>query len=142
LEVSPVALTGQSADSAGALPALIAAVAPAASVRLATGGQRWSGTVALQPGDSLALVTAEGKRGVHLSSIDSLWVRRPQPHHGVLAGAGFGALMFGLLQLEDTVEDPGLNTRIGLALLAGGIAAGLLVDAVSDPWVRRFPSAR
>ncbi|HEU4682688.1 MAG TPA: hypothetical protein VFS51_13135, partial [Gemmatimonadales bacterium] len=56
---------------------------------------------------------------------------------------GFGALMFGVLQLgKGSSEDPGLNTSLGLAIFAGALAAGLAVDAISDPWVQRYPRQR
>jgi hypothetical protein len=48
--------------------------------------------------------------------------------------------MFGALQLGgESSEDPGLNTRLGLAILAGALAAGLAVDAVSEPWAQLYP---
>jgi hypothetical protein len=48
--------------------------------------------------------------------------------------------MFGVLELGgESSEDPGLNTSLGLAIFLGAAAAGLAVDAVSDPWVQRYP---
>jgi hypothetical protein len=130
----------QSADSASSgLPAHIAALPPGSTVRVATGGERWSGKLAVT-GDSLALITPAGRRQVHLAAIDSLWARGPNRHHGLLAGIGFGTLIFGLLQLNgDSAEDPGLNTHLGLIALGGSTAVGLLVDAASDRWVLRYP---
>jgi hypothetical protein len=140
---NPACLSAQSADSSSStVSALVGALPPASSARIATGGERWTGRLAAQPEDSLALITEAGRRAVWLAAIDTLWTSRPQRHQGLLAGAGFGAVMFGVLQLSgNSSEDPGLNTRLGLILLAGGTAVGLLVDAASNRWVQRYPSA-
>jgi hypothetical protein len=144
LGTTPAHLAGQSTDSSAiALQALVAALPPSAHVRLASGGERWSGRLAARAPDSLALGDETRPRAVRLTAIDTLWVRGLRRHHGLLAGTGFGALMLGVLQLSgDTGEDPGLNTKLGLILLAGGATAGLLVDAVSDSWVQRYPAPR
>jgi hypothetical protein len=141
LGLRPTCLTAQSADSSSVtLSALVVALPPASIVRLATAGQRWTGRLASPLPDSLALITEAGRRAVPLASIDTVWARGPQRHHGLLAGVGFGALMFGLLQLNgNSGEDPGLNTRLGLVLLAGSTGLGLLVDAASDRWAQRYP---
>jgi hypothetical protein len=141
LGARPAGVAAQSADSSSSeLSALIAALSPASIVRIATAGERWTGRLAASLPDSLVLITEAGRRAVRLASVDSVWARGPQRHHGLLAGAGFGALMFGLLQLKgNSAEDPGLNTRLGLVLLAGSTALGLLVDAASDRWVQRYP---
>jgi hypothetical protein len=141
LGVRPACLAAQSADSSSnTLPALVGALPPASRVRIATAGERWTGRLTAQPDDSLALITETGRRAARLAAIDTLWTPRPQGHHGLLAGAGFGALMFGVLQLNgDSGEDPGLNTRLGLVLLAGSTALGLSVDAASDRWIARYP---
>lgn len=139
---SPASLTAQSADSSSsALPAIVDTLPLASRARIAIGGERWTGRLGNLSRDSLTLITEAEKRAVRLAAIDTLWTPKPRRHHGLLAGAGFGALMFGLLQLGgNSSEDPGLNTRLGLILLAGGTALGLLVDAASNGWVQRYPS--
>jgi len=137
---APLTVVAQTADSAAAtLPELVANLPSGTSVRLATHGSRWTGRLGAPSVDSLTLTDEAGTRTLRVAAIDSMWVRR-KSHTGLLAGAGFGALMFGVLQLGGgSSEDPGLNTDLGLAIFAGALAAGLAVDAVSDPWLQRYP---
>ena len=139
--IAPLALVAQTADSAAAtLPALVANVPSGTFVRLATNGTRWTGRLGVRSADSLTLTDESGTRTLRIAAIDSMWVRGRRSHKGLLGGAGFGALMFGALQLGgESSEDPGLNTRLGLAIFAGALAAGLAVDAVSEPWAQLYP---
>ena len=139
--IAPPAVVAQTANSAAAtLPELVASLPSGTSVRLATNGTRWSGRLGARPADSLKLTDESGTRTLHVAAIDSMWVRGHRSHKGLLGGAGFGALMFGALQLGgESSEDPGLNTRLGLAIFAAALAAGLAVDAVSEPWVQLYP---
>jgi hypothetical protein len=137
---NPRALAGQSPDSSVRnIAALIASLPPAAVVRLSMSGDRTSGRVVSRTADSLVVQHETGRRSVAIAAIDSLWVPARR-HRGLLAGAGFGAVMFGVLQLSgESAEDPGLNTKLGLMFIAGSTAFGLILDAVSDPWSRRYP---
>jgi hypothetical protein len=128
-------------DSAAvSLPEVLADLPSGTSVRLATSSGRWSGKLGARSPDSLTLRDETGTRTLSLAAIDSVWVPGRRSHRGLLGGAGFGALMFGVLQLSgESSEDPGLNTQLGLVILAGALAAGLVVDAISDPWVQRYP---
>jgi hypothetical protein len=90
--------------------------------------------------DSLALTDESGMHVVSLETIDTLWVRGPRKNDALTAGAAFGAIMFGVLQLSrEEGEDPGLSARLGLILFLGAATGGMLVDAVSDRWVRNYP---
>jgi hypothetical protein len=138
---APPIAVAQAADSpATTLPKLVSDLPTGTSVRLTSGGSRWTGKVSVRSPDSLELTNEAGARRLRVAAIDSLWVQDRRSHTGLLAGAGFGALMFGVLQLgKGSSEDPGLNTSLGLAIFAGALAAGIAVDAVSDPWVQRYP---
>jgi hypothetical protein len=109
-------------------------------VRLTAGGKSWTGRVATRPPDSLSLTNENGTHMVSLGAVDSVWVRGPGKNDGLKAGALFGAIMFGVLQLSrDQGEDPGLSTRLGLILFVGAATGGALIDAVSHRWVRNYP---
>ena len=133
-------LAAQSPDStAKTLAKVVESLPPAAVVRLSTTGDRTSGRVVTRNADSLVIQHATGQRSVALAGIDSLWVPARR-HRALLAGAGFGAILFGVLQLSgNSAEDPGLNTKLGLALFAGATGLGLVLDAAADPWTRRYP---
>jgi hypothetical protein len=125
-------------------PALSQAVSDLPSgltIRLATREGRWSGRLEATSADSLTLSDERGTRTLRMAAIDSLWVRGRKSHNGLLAGAGFGALMFGVLWLgARSSEDRWITARLGTAIFAGALAAGVAVDAVSDPWVQRYPA--
>lgn len=141
LNLLPIRLAGQEADSSvRELRTIVDDLPSDARLRIASDGQRWTGQLTVRSSDSLGLAGEAGTRTVSLAQVDSLWVAGPEKHHGLLAGAAFGALMFGVLQLGgESAEDPGLNTRFGLVLLGGSITLGLLVDAVTGSWDRRYP---
>jgi hypothetical protein len=135
-------LAAQSADTSKTqLGAVVAQLPSAAHLRLSVAGERWSGRLAARSSDSLSLADETRTRTVRLAAIDTLWVRSPQRHRGLLGGAAFGALMFGAIQLGGgSSEDPGLHTRMGLAIFAGATVVGLLVDSISMPWERTYPT--
>jgi hypothetical protein len=141
LGFSSTRLAGQAADSSTRrLRAVVTSLPPATAVRLTAGGRYWSGRVARRLSDSLALTDESGMHVLSLEAIDTLWVRGPRKTEALMAGAAFGAIMFGVLQLSrDEGEDPGLRTRLGLILFLGAATGGVLVDAVSDRWVRNYP---
>jgi hypothetical protein len=140
----PLRLVGQSPDSSSqALRSLIDALPPAAALRLGIAGERWTGRLAVRSPDSLVLSYESGTRTIRLPAIDTLWLRGPRRHDGLLAGAAFGAVMFALLHLaQDAAGDPWYQNRLGFALFAGAVGGGLLVDAVSDPWIQHYPTWR
>jgi hypothetical protein len=139
----PARLACQAVDSSGHdMGAVIAQVPFAGQLRIATAGERWTGRLAARTPDSLALSRETSTRSVSLADVATLWALGRQRHSGLLSGAGLGALLFGLLQLGGgSGEDPGLNTKLGLVLLAGTTTLGLLVDATSQPWEQRYPVA-
>lgn len=139
-----VSLRAQAPDSSiRVLHEIIEGLPPAAAVRLGMGGEHWIGRLARSPFDSLTLTGETGIRTVHLAEIDTLWVRGPRKQDGLMAGAGLGALMFLVLQLTaDPGEPRGVRARQGLVVFLGTAGAGMLLDAISDPWVEHFPEWR
>jgi hypothetical protein len=133
-------LAGQTADSsASRIQTIVTQLPSARSIRISTSGEQWSGRLAARGPDSLSLAGATTTRAVSLAEIDTLWVQGARQHDGLLSGLGFGAMFFGLLQLEDDPgEQPGL-TRLGLFVLGGATVAGLLVDGLSPNWKQRYP---
>jgi hypothetical protein len=56
-----------------------------------------------------------------------------------MAGATLGALLF-LVQIADGGGiQGGTKLRQGLVVFGGAAALGMLLDEISDPWVRQFP---
>jgi hypothetical protein len=139
LAVIPIQLAAQVADSSpNALRQLVEDLPPSAQVRVRTLGSHWTGRLAARPPDSLALAQESGTRTIRLSAIDTLWVRG-QKHDALLAGAGFGALMFCLLQIGRGPGDPATSARLGGILFLGAAGGGMLIDAISEQWSRRYP---
>jgi hypothetical protein len=139
LVLSPMTLGAQVADSADhTLRELIDGLPPSARIRVGSSGQHWTGRVAARSSDSLSLTLASGTRTLGLAAIDSLWIRGQQ-HDALLAGAGFGALMFFLLHAARNTGDRSDTSRLGVILFLGASTGGLLVDAVSERWAQRYP---
>jgi hypothetical protein len=89
------ALGAQAPDSSTqALRGIIEGLPPAAAVRLGIGRERWIGRLARSSLDSLTLTDETRVRNVTLTEIDSLWLRGPRKHKGLMAGAGLGAIVF------------------------------------------------
>jgi hypothetical protein len=136
--VPSIAATQVVRDSGStSLGRLVAELSPSTRIRVATGGEHWTGRVAARQPDSLTLVSRFHTRTFPLRAVDTLWIRSER-HTALAAGAGFGALMFGLLQLGHGGERS-MATQLGAILFLGGAGAGLLIDAASDRWSRRFP---
>ena len=122
------------------LHAIIEGLPPAASVRLGIGGKHWTGRLAGSPPDSLTLTGENGVRPVRLADVDTLWLRGPRRHEGLIAGAALGALLFAVVQITDVGGEPrATKVRRGLVVFAGAAALGMLLDGISDPWVKHFP---
>ena len=138
LAVKPAHLAAQADSLSHALSQLVEDLPPSAQVRVGTLGSRWTGRLAARPPDSFVLAGETGTRTIRLSTIDTLWVRG-QKHEALLAGAGFGALMFCLLQIGRGSGDPATSARLGAVLFLGAAGGGMLIDAVSEQWSRRFP---
>jgi hypothetical protein len=134
-------LEAQAPDSSTrALHGIIEGLPPAAAVRLGVGRERWTGRLARSSNDSLTLNDETGVRKVKLADIDSLWLRGPRKHQGVMAGAALGALVFVALQLSDNSGlERGARARQGFTVVLGAAAIGMLMDGISDPWVEQFP---
>jgi hypothetical protein len=134
-------LGAQAPDSSTrALRGIIEGLPPAAAVRLGVGRERWTGRLARSSNDSLTLNDETGVRQVELADIDSLWLRGPRKHQGLMAGAGLGALVFIALQLtDDSGLQRGAKARQGFTVILGAAAIGMLMDGISDPWVPQFP---
>jgi hypothetical protein len=131
-------LPAQAVDSSTMyLRGLLKGLAPSTRVQLHSSGQRWKGRVAARQPDSLTIAGWTGTRSLALDAIDTLWLRR-ESHEGLSAGAGFGALMFFVLQLGNG-GDPVSATRLGGILFLGAAGGGMLIDAASERWVRRYP---
>ena len=140
LILMPMRLAGQEADSSvRELRTIVGDLPSAARLRIASDGQRWTGRLTLRSSDSLGLGGETATRAVSLAEVDTLWVPGRERHGGLLAGAAFGTVMFGVLQVGKSAEDPGLNTTFGLLILGGSTALGLLLDAATDSWDRRYP---
>src|SRR5215213_6233952 len=132
-------LAGQTADSSSnMLRVAVEGLAPSTDLRVGSQGKRWIGRLAGRSPDSLALSNETGTRSIHIAAIDTLWLRR-EKHDGLLAGAGFGAIMFGLIHIGRNLGDPAQATRFGAAIFLGATTAGLLVDALSTSWVQTYP---
>jgi hypothetical protein len=129
-------------SSASGIRTIVRELPDSSTVRIATAGMRLSGQLLESIADSVTLSSAKTIQTVSIRTIDTLWVRRRHRYGGLLGGVAFGAVMFGILQLEDSSEDPGLNTRMGLMFLGGAAAVGLLVDAASSDWTRRYPTSQ
>jgi hypothetical protein len=134
-------LGAQAPDSSTrALRGIIEGLPPAAAVRLGVGRERWTGRLARSSNDSLTLNDETGVRKVKLADIDSLWLRGPRKHQGLMAGAGLGALVFVALQLSDNSGlERGARARQGFTVILGAAAIGMLMDGISDPWIEQFP---
>jgi hypothetical protein len=135
----PPTLSAQVAGDTGstALSRLVAELSPSARLRLTSGGQRWSGRLEARHADSLTVAGMSGARTIPLAAVDTLWLHQAS-HTGLAAGAGFGALMFALLQLGNR-NDRYYATRLGAIIFVGAAGAGLLIDGASDGWSRRYP---
>jgi hypothetical protein len=132
-------LTAQMPDSSSnILGQMVEDLPPSARLRVGALGTRWTGKLAARRPDSLVLADETGSRPIRLAAIDTLWVRS-QRHDGLLAGAGFGALMFSLLQVARGSENRAASTRLGAILFVGAATGGMLIDAVSDRWSQRYP---
>ena len=112
----PSTVAAQVAGDTGStsLRKLVVELSPSARLRLTSSGERWSGRLEARHADSLT------------------------SHKGLAAGAGFGALMFALLQLGNR-DDRYYATRLGAIIFVGAAGAGLLIDGASDGWSRRYP---
>jgi hypothetical protein len=139
LLVPPAAMRAQDTDtSCTHLGEVIKALPPSAQLRLRTPGEHWSGRLlAARHTDSLTLAGNPGRRSVALAEIDTLWVRR-EGHQALLAGAGFGTLMFFLLQIGSG-GDRHSATRLGAIVFLGSVGGGMLIDGASHRWVQRYP---
>jgi hypothetical protein len=122
--------------SSTSLGRLVAGLSPSARLRLSSGGERWSGRLEARHADSLTVVGTAGTRIIPLNAVDTLWLHR-ESHTGLAAGAGFGALMFALLQLGG--GDRYYATRFGAIIFVGAAAAGVLIDGAADGWSQRYP---
>jgi hypothetical protein len=131
----PAQVTGDSSSTS--LSRLVAELPPSTRLRFTSGGARWSGRLAARHADSLTVAGRSGTRTIPLSTVDTLWLRR-ESHTGLAAGAGFGALMFGLLQLGNG-GDRATATQLGAIIFLGAAGTGLLIDAASARWSRRYP---
>jgi ABC-type uncharacterized transport system YnjBCD permease subunit len=139
IAVGPSTVTAQAAADSGStsMSRLVASLSPSARLRLTSGGERWTGRLAARSADSLTVTGRTEARTIPLSAIDTLWLRSES--HTVLAtGAGFGALMFGLLQLGHG-GDRATATQLGAIIFLGAAGTGLLIDAASARWLRRYP---
>lgn len=116
---------------------LVAGLSPSARVRLTSNGKRWTGRLEARHADSLTIAGPTGTRTIPLGAVDTLWLHR-ESHTALAAGAGFGALMFALLQLGGG-EDRYYGTRIGAVIFVGASLAGLLIDGASDGWRQGYP---
>ena len=135
----PSGLRAQAVDSSAAyLTGLIEGLSPSTRLRLSSAGERWTGRLASRQTDSLTLAGEQSTRTLALNAIDTLWLRREQ-HDALLAAAGFGALMFVLLQVADDGGDRGSAARIGGVLFLGVTTAGMALDAVAEQWTRSYP---
>jgi hypothetical protein len=134
-------LRAQTPDSTTrVLHAIIEGLPPAASVRLGIAGKHWTGRLAGSPPDSLTLTGENGVRRVRLVDVDTLWLQGPRRHEGLIAGAALGALLFAVVQVTNVGGEPrGTKVRRGLIVFAGSAALGMLLDGISDPWVKQFP---
>ncbi|HET6836799.1 MAG TPA: hypothetical protein VFH24_02085 [Gemmatimonadales bacterium] len=139
LMVIPSTLRAQAAGdtSAISLRRLVAELSPSARLRLISSGQRWSGRLEARQADSLTVASTSGRLTIPLNAVDTLWLRR-ESHTGLAAGAGFGAVMFALLQLGHG-GDRYTATRLGAIIFVGAAGAGWLIDRTSDRWSRRYP---
>ena len=137
----PVSLPAQGPDSSTpALRGIIEGLPPAAAVRLGIGPVRRTGRLAGSSLNSLTLTDETGIRKIELADVDSLWLRGPRKHQGVMAGAALGALVFVALQLTDNSGlERGARARQGFTVILGAAAIGMLMDGISDPWVEQFP---
>ena len=132
-------LSAQAPDSAGNyLRSVVQQLAPSERVRLQLAGERWTGRLAGRRPDSLTVVNQSRTRTLAIQGIDTLWTRR-ETHEGLLAGAGFGALMFALLQISEPSYNRSRATRLGGILFLGMATGGMMVDAFAERWTRRYP---
>lgn len=126
------------ADSGStSLSRLVAELPPSGLLRFTSGGERWTGRLSSRHPDSLTVTSRSQTRTSPLSAIDTLWLRG-KSHTALAAGAGFGALMFALLQLGHG-GDRYTATRLGAIIFVGAAGAGLLIDEASERWSQRYP---
>lgn len=138
LLAAPAAIRAQETDTSSThLREVIKALPPSTQLRLRSSGERWSGRLAARHTDSLTLAGNLRSRSVALAEIDTLWVRR-EGHQALLAGAGFGTLMFFLLQIGSG-GDRHTATRLGAIVFLGSVGGGMLIDGASHRWVQRYP---
>ena len=139
LALMPSLSEAQGSDSTQhALRDLIEGLPPSARVRLGSAGERWEGRITDRDSDSVVVLGEAGPRTFDIPAIDTLWLRG-EKHDGLLAGVGFGAVMFSLLLISRGKEERAMNVRLGTILLLGSATAGLLVDAVSERWTQWYP---
>jgi hypothetical protein len=136
---APSALAAQAVDTSSRyLTGLVEGLSPSARLRLSAAGERWTGRLVSRQPDSLTLTNDRLTRTVALNAIDTVWLRRDR-HDALYAAAGFGALMFVLLQLTYDGVDRGSATRNGGILFLGLTTAGMALDGVADEWTRYYP---
>jgi hypothetical protein len=132
-------------DSSVRLPSqllsAVAALPPAAQLRVATRLGTFTGRVASRSDDALTVTVRNSAqaRTVALSDVHTLWVAARTHHAGALAGAGVGALFAGLLAASPDGDDPGLNTVLAAGALVGGVLLGLVIDSAVERWTRTYP---
>jgi hypothetical protein len=135
----PPAVVAQAGDSGAAyLRSVVEQLSPLARVRLQSAGERWTGRLTDREADSLTVVNERKTRTLALQAIDTLWTRR-ETHEGLLAGAGFGALMFVVLQISEPSYNRSQATRLGGILFLGMATGGMMVDALAERWAQRYP---
>jgi hypothetical protein len=132
-------------DSSGRLPSpllsAVAALPPAAHLRVTTQLGTFTGRITSRSDDALTVTLRNSAqvRTIALSDIDTLWVPARKSHGGLLAGAGLGALLAGLLAASPKGgDDPGLNTLLAGVALVGGVLVGLTIDSV-ERWTHAYP---
>jgi opacity protein-like surface antigen len=134
--------------ASGAVAAALARVPPGTTVRI----QTRAGTVIEGPlrlaGDSIRLEGAGDRRAVALGDVRSAWYQqrttRTGAITGALVGAGAGGAFMGLFALVVSGSSGEKATLIGVGVLGGAAAGGLLggvVGAAVPRWVLAYPAA-
>lgn len=130
-----------------ALEAALARIPPGSTVRVQTqAGDVLEGVLRLS-GDSVVLEAGAGRRAIGQGDVRSVWypvrTTRTGAVVGALAGGGAGGAFMGLLALVAGGSGGEKATMVGIGVLGGAAAGGLLggvVGAAVPHWVRAFPA--